>query len=121
MLYEVPDDGYLRFRCQVGHALSAEIALAEKTETLETALWAAMNALEESAHLTQRMMTQALQRGNTLMVRHYEDQFQEAKNRADLIRSVLANIELSAADDVGDAGRAPTPTNTGYGTLPASS
>ena len=40
-LWEMQDGGLLRFRCHVGHALSAESLVAEQNEGLETALWSA--------------------------------------------------------------------------------
>src|SRR3712207_7624956 len=49
VLYEQEDDRLIRFRCRVGHALSAESVLAEQSEAVEDALWMALNTLEESA------------------------------------------------------------------------
>jgi two-component system chemotaxis response regulator CheB len=50
-IWEMDDEGVLRFRCRVGHAYSAETFIGAHGEALEGALWAALNALEENAAL----------------------------------------------------------------------
>ena len=47
--------GLLRFRCRTGHGYSIETLAAEQTDTVESALWAALRALEERAAMARRM------------------------------------------------------------------
>jgi two-component system chemotaxis response regulator CheB len=54
-LWELRDGDLLRFRCHVGHAFSSESLMAEQSEELENALWAALRSLEENAALSLRM------------------------------------------------------------------
>ncbi|MBV8674114.1 MAG: chemotaxis protein CheB, partial [Acidobacteriaceae bacterium] len=51
VLWEMEQDGFLRFRCRVGHAYTARNLGAEQRHAVETALWSALRALEESASM----------------------------------------------------------------------
>lgn len=55
VLWEMDDNDFLRFRCRVGHAFTARHLGAEQRHAIETALWAALRALEENASLHRRM------------------------------------------------------------------
>lgn len=55
VLTEVDDEDVTRFRCRVGHAYTAETLLAEQGQTVDTALWTALRALEERADLGRRL------------------------------------------------------------------
>lgn len=59
VLWEVDDHDFLRFRCRVGHAFTARHLGAEQRHAIETALWAALRALEENASLHRRMAERA--------------------------------------------------------------
>lgn len=61
VLWEVNDQDFLRFRCRVGHAFTARHLGAEQRHAIETALWAALRALEENASLHRRMAERAAQ------------------------------------------------------------
>jgi two-component system chemotaxis response regulator CheB len=64
-LWETEDDnGLWLFRCRTGHGYSVETLLAGQTETVETALWAALRALEERAAMARRMAARFRKRGS---------------------------------------------------------
>lgn len=89
VLWEVDEGGVLRFRCRVGHAYSIETLLAEQGSGMDAALWAAYRALEERAALTERMAERMRDRGQPALHRRYQEQAEEARARAELIRKVL--------------------------------
>jgi two-component system chemotaxis response regulator CheB len=54
-LWEIDDSGRLRFECRIGHTYSSEALLAHQGETVEAALWSAVNALQERAGTYRRL------------------------------------------------------------------
>ena len=54
VLWELKDKGMVRFRCRVGHSYGAESLSKELSMASETALWAAVRALEEKAAMQRR-------------------------------------------------------------------
>jgi two-component system, chemotaxis family, protein-glutamate methylesterase/glutaminase len=88
-LWETQDGNLLHFRCRVGHAYSAESMLAEHDEGLETALWWALRALEESTALAKRMAASARERNHPLLVTRYEQKAHAQEQHAVLIREIL--------------------------------
>jgi two-component system, chemotaxis family, protein-glutamate methylesterase/glutaminase len=113
VLYEIHDGDLTRFRCRVGHAFSAETMMAEQSEALETALWMALNTLEESAMLSRRLLIQARERGHATLVQRFAEKVQEAELRAGIIRQVLmrespiaapSEIDKSGDGQVNDVG-----------------
>lgn len=59
MLWEIEQNGLLRFRCRVGHAYTSLYLQSEQRHALETALWSGLRALEESASLNRGMAERA--------------------------------------------------------------
>jgi two-component system chemotaxis response regulator CheB len=106
VLWEIHEDELVRFRCRVGHAFSAESVLAEQSEALEEALWAALNTLEESASLAHRMAGQARSRGQSRLAARMEEKKRDAELRAEVIRQVLVKGETVPMDDSAGVDRA---------------
>ncbi|HEY7062836.1 MAG TPA: chemotaxis protein CheB [Chloroflexota bacterium] len=88
-LWEMHDGDLLRFRCRVGHAYTAESLLAGQASSVEAALWAALRALEEKASLSGRLAERAAERGYGLAAEGFEEQEQDARQRAAVIRNAL--------------------------------
>jgi two-component system chemotaxis response regulator CheB len=88
-LYEIHDGDLVRFRCRVGHAYTTESALEEKSEVLEDALYVALNTLEESATMAERMAARSHESGHDSAARRFEERAGEARRRATVIRRVL--------------------------------
>jgi two-component system, chemotaxis family, protein-glutamate methylesterase/glutaminase len=94
-LFTLVDDDTLHFRCRVGHAWSPDGLLAEQAETLESALWTALRALEESAALSTQLADRMRRRGQTAAVARFQTRASAAQRQAELIRGVLAAGKLS--------------------------
>jgi two-component system chemotaxis response regulator CheB len=92
-LWELRDGDLLRFRCHVGHAFSAESLMAEQSEELENALWAALRSLEENAALSRRMAARASERNHTISVTQFEENARQVEQHAAVIRQVLQHNE----------------------------
>lgn len=97
VLWEVQEDGLLRFRCRVGHAFSPESLLATQSDALEDALWTALRALEESAALAERLQERAGGRGHDLAASRFGQQATDARGRATVIRQALLGGQIIAA------------------------
>jgi len=89
VLEERQDGTLLRFRCQVGHAFSADSLLSEQPAALEKAMWMALKTLREREHLSRRMHEQAQQAGLTSLTRRYEDLLQENQEHISILERVL--------------------------------
>lgn len=103
VLWEMNDDKMLRFRCRVGHAYTANNLHVEQTEAVESALWAAMRALEEGASLARRMAENAEKRRHARLAARFRDREKNKMEHAELLRSVLlqaieAPVEQTAAE-----------------------
>jgi two-component system chemotaxis response regulator CheB len=97
-LWEIADDGPLRYRCRVGHAYTAvamEMGLARETEG---ALWTALNALEESAKLFERLAAQTTTAGDRRRERRFRVLAQQSHARVDRVRDLLGHIAAVDTD-----------------------
>jgi two-component system chemotaxis response regulator CheB len=63
----------------------------QQTETLDTALWTALRALEENASLNQQMAVRAGRRGNGALAARFRANAQLAERRAGVLRDALAS------------------------------
>jgi two-component system chemotaxis response regulator CheB len=90
-LWELADKQVLRFRCHVGHALTAESLAADQSEALEATLWAAVRAFEERAALGDRMATRAAAQKQKQLSQTFGDRASLARRQADQVRQLLGN------------------------------
>jgi two-component system chemotaxis response regulator CheB len=94
-LWELRDGDLTRFRCRVGHAFSIESMGAKQAEMLESALWAALRALEERANLERRLADQARQRNHKITPDRFGEKADMAECHAAQIRQILLNNKQS--------------------------
>lgn len=90
VLWETRDGSLVRYRCRVGHGWTSEGLVAEQRETLETALWTALRALEENAALNERLAARFERRGSPGVAKRFHESARLARARAALIRHVMA-------------------------------
>jgi two-component system, chemotaxis family, protein-glutamate methylesterase/glutaminase len=104
-LWETQENDLPRYRCRVGHAFSPDALFAAEVESVETALWEALRALEEMAAVSARMANRAERRGNERLAKRFGDQRADAERRAETIRTAL--IAARPGQGVGSGGEAP--------------
>jgi two-component system chemotaxis response regulator CheB len=88
-LWEIQEDGVVRYRCRVGHGYTTEAMLSENGRDVEAALWIGFRALRERAALCRRMGDRLATRGQHAMAARQHEEAAEAERRAALLRQVL--------------------------------
>jgi two-component system chemotaxis response regulator CheB len=86
VLSEMRTPGPLRYRCQTGHAFTAETALAAQQNDIDEALMVALRVMEERVTLTQRMCREARDQGRDAMAETYEARADEYSRYAGVLR-----------------------------------
>jgi two-component system chemotaxis response regulator CheB len=90
VLSEMNSAGPLRYRCQIGHAYTADI-LASRTEEVDEAVRIAMRMMEERVTLVTRMAEDAREAGRRAVAELYETRAEEYKRYARTLREA-ANL-----------------------------
>lgn len=92
VLWEIHQGGLLRFRCCVGHAYTTQHLRAEQRQVIESALWAALRALEESASLYRRLATRAAAGHLKSLTKSYEERAATAEMNSHTLRDFLVHV-----------------------------
>ena len=79
----------MRFRCQVGHAYTADSLAKEQEGQVDEALRVALRIIEERAELVQRMAADGRRSGRLSVAEMYELRAAEYREYADMIRRVV--------------------------------
>ncbi len=95
VLWEINQEGFLRFRCRVGHAYTTQYLQAEQRQAIEAALWSALRALEENVSLYRRMANHAGSRHHDESRRAYEDRARNAESNARTLRDFLVHVNVA--------------------------
>jgi len=90
-LYGIQDGILERFRCRVGHAYTADGVLEGKTDALEEALYAALNSLEETAEVADRLAARARHGGHAHATERFEARARRAREQTTAVRRVLTD------------------------------
>jgi len=85
VLSEVRDQAPLRYRCQIGHAYTAEV-LASHVEEVDEAVRVAMRVMEERVTLVERMARDARDTGRPAVAELYEQRAVEYRRYATTLR-----------------------------------
>jgi two-component system chemotaxis response regulator CheB len=97
VLWEINENGFLRYRCRVGHAFTAKYLEAEQRHSIESALWAALRALEESASLSSRMAYRADNLKQSALNALYQERAAAKQANARILREFL--LEVNSRDE----------------------
>lgn len=95
VLREVDDNGFLRFRCRVGHAYTARVLAAEQWIGIDTALWSALRALEESAALHRRLAERDVK---GLLTPAHRERAENTEQNAKTLREFLVQLAQERAE-----------------------
>ena len=87
----------LRFRCQVGHAYTAETLAAEQECSVDEALRVALRIVEERAVLTQKMADEARRVGLLHSAASYEETSARSREHVETLRDALRKVESRTA------------------------
>ncbi|KMO18787.1 glutamate methylesterase [Methylobacterium platani JCM 14648] len=105
VLSQLREGRVLRFRCQVGHAYTAEALADAQGDAVENALRIALRVVQERADLVGRMAAEAHRRGNALMAGMYEERAREYGGHVRTIRRALRDGPgRDGPDEAGPAG-----------------
>ena len=89
VLEECKETGMLRFRCRVGHIYSPESLLADQTEAVEKALWAAIRSMEEQAEFSERLANTSRERKRPSLARRFTEKAGVSRENASILRDLL--------------------------------
>jgi two-component system, chemotaxis family, protein-glutamate methylesterase/glutaminase len=89
VLEEAKEGGMLRFRCRVGHMYSPESLLAEQTEAVEKALWAAIRSMEEQAEFSDRLADTSRQKKRPRLAHRFTEKAGASRENATILRDLL--------------------------------
>jgi two-component system chemotaxis response regulator CheB len=98
-LWESQDGPLVRYRCRVGHVFGQDVLIEGKTAAVESALWMAVEALEERTELLEKIANRLAGEGRQRSADRTRARARAAGERAELIRGVLA-IHDDAGEDV---------------------
>lgn len=82
----------LRFRCQVGHAYTAEALALKKEGAIDEALRVALRILEERVTLTRKMAEEARRSGRLAAALSYEGKLVETEDQAEKLRLAIEQL-----------------------------
>jgi two-component system chemotaxis response regulator CheB len=99
-LWQSTPDDLLNFRCHVGHAWSWEALVGQKSDELETALWASVRLMVERATLNRQVSARANREGNIRQSERFKEQADRDEEYASLIRKLLESFENYPVEDV---------------------
>ena len=95
----------LRFRCQVGHAFTAEALAHEQEDKIDEAMRVALRIIEERAELVSRMADDGRNSGRRAVAEMYDQRAEEYRRHADTLReAVLLSMAPQPWPKPGEAG-----------------
>jgi two-component system chemotaxis response regulator CheB len=89
VMSELREGKPLRYRCQVGHAFTADALAKEQESTVDEALRTALRIIEERAELVTRMAREARSAGRSAIADTYEERAEEYRRYAESIRRAV--------------------------------
>ena len=97
VLNEVTESGTTRFRCQIGHAFTAETLVAAQDDELERALESALRMHRERVVLFRRMQEKSEAQQLSHAAARWRAGADESQHSANVIADAITNLRKSAA------------------------
>lgn len=95
----------LRFRCQMGHDMTAEVLAREQQDVVDEALRVALRVIEERAEVVTRMANDSRVSGRADAANLYEQRATEYRNYAEVLRrAILLGTDAASSPEDGTAG-----------------
>ncbi len=91
---QVDEGAVTRFRCHTGHAVSIKTLLADVNESIDTALWEALRAVEERILLLRHMGRLAQASDDAQTCAECERQAADAAERSESLRALVLDPKL---------------------------
>jgi len=86
----------LRFRCQIGHAYTAESLATEQESSVDEAMRMALRIIEERAQLTEKMAAEARRAGMRYSADSYEAKAKESRRQVGVLREAIQRAEAES-------------------------
>lgn len=99
VLSEIQKPGPLRYRCQTGHAFTAQAVMAAQQDGVDEALMIALRVMEERVTVVARMGREARQTGRDALAELYEARAEEYGRYAETLRQAA----IRSLAPIGDA------------------
>jgi two-component system, chemotaxis family, protein-glutamate methylesterase/glutaminase len=91
VLSQISEPSRLRFRCQIGHAYSADVLNKQQEAAIAEAVGTALRVLEERHTLLVKMAADAKRRGNELSAKQFEEKAHDYRRQADILRKAAVD------------------------------
>lgn len=101
-IWEVDENGAIRYECRVGHSYSPEGMFQASNEDVERSLWVALRSLEESASLEQRLADMAQTRNRPHASKRFAEKARERMQHAAVLREMLVGSKRRQSDAEGE-------------------
>lgn len=89
VLWQIQEGDFVRFRCRVGHSWTSDALVAEQSDQVDDALWAALRSLEERTSLLRQMAARYRRSGTDTLATRFELQAAQMEARAHLVRDLV--------------------------------
>ncbi len=81
------------YRCRVGHRFSADAFFKQKEKRLESALWEALNIMQERIDVCRRMAARARENGHARVAERYDARARDTEENAAILRDLVYRSE----------------------------
>ena len=97
VLSQIRREPPLRYRCQVGHAYTAEALVSQQESAVDEAIRLALRVVEERVTLTEAMRDDAHRAGRRAAASSYDERLAESRAHADVLQQAIEKTKRPAA------------------------